>query len=140
MQFAGSLFRTFKSQKKLKNDDSNLRLDYNHLNARGGVEVRQAYGRIQRLLSHEAYPGGPRRIIVEGLWYEHMGTCEIAHTPLVRKKISYFMNTSSRFAFLDACYQRPVAMWPHDPLDKLPAGDPRKNGFDIIDRNQIEAV
>ena len=104
----------------------------------GGDEVRQAFARITRLISHEAYPGGPTRIIVEGTWYEFMGTCPIAQTPLVKKNKRYFMNLSSRFAFLDNCYQRPVAVWPHDPLDELSDGDPRKKWFDVIDKNQNE--
>ena len=137
VEFAGSLFRTYDRKKQLVHDDTNLRLDYMH-EARGGDEVRQAFARITRLISHEAYPGGPTRIIVEGTWYEFMGTCPIAHTPLVKKNKRYFMNLSSRFAFLDNCYQRPVAVWPHDPLDKLPDGDPRKKWFDIIDKNQNE--
>ena len=67
-----------------------------------------------------------------------MGTCEVAGTTLVKKDPDHDFNHSSRFVFLDMCYQRPVAIWPFDPFKKLLAQDQRKDWFDIIDRNQTE--
>ena len=103
------------------------------------VRSKKAYAAIQRLFVHEAYPGGPRRYVLEGKWFKVVGVCPIANTTLVRYCPSMPFNTSSRFVFLDACYQRPVAIWPHDPLGDLPLGDRRKDWFDVIDRNQCES-
>ena len=93
----------------------------------------------QCLFVHEAYPGGPRRYVLEGKWFKVVGVCPIANTTLVRYCPSMPFNTSSKFVFLDACYQHPVAIWPHDPLGDLPLGDRRKDWFDVIDRNQCES-
>ena len=37
------------------------------------------------------------------------------------------------------CYQIPLAVWPHDPLDLLPLGNPAKDLLEVVDRNQDEA-
>ena len=66
----------------------------------------------------------------------HASVCPVAKTTLVRESPSMPFNSSSKFVFLDACYERPVAIWPHDPLGDLPASDPRRDWFDVIDRNQ----
>ena len=77
-------------------------------------------------------------IMVEGDWFTVMGTCPVAGTTLVRKDLDHPFNSSSRFVFLNNCYNRPVAVWPHDPFDDLVSTDPHKHCFDIIDRNQDE--
>ena len=136
VEYAGALFRTEGSQRNIKNSDAYVRLDYK---APGRREIQKAYAAIQRLFVHEAYPGGPRRYVLEGKWFKVVGVCPIANTTLVRYCPSMPFNTSSRFVFLDACYQRPVAIWPHDPLGDLPLGDRRKDWFDVIDRNQCES-
>ena len=136
VEYAGALFRTEGSQRDIKNNDANVRMDYK---APGRREIQQAYATIQRLFVHEAYPGGPRRFVLEGKWFQVVGVCPVAKTTLVRNSPSMPFNTSSRFVFLDACYQRPVAIWPHDPLGDLPLGDRRKDWFDVIDRNQNES-
>ena len=136
VEYAGALFRTEGSQRNIKNSDAYVRMDYK---APGRREIQQAYAAIQRLFVHEAYPGGPRRYVLEGKWFKVVGVCPIANTTLVRYCPSMPFNTSSRFVFLDACYQRPVAIWPHDPLGDLPLGDRRKDWFDVIDRNQCES-
>lgn len=138
VQYAGSLFRTEQSQARIKHDDSIIRADYISLGQSGRRSVKRAYGRVTRIILHEAYPGGPTRVIFEGRWFESMGTCNVAGTALVRWNDNYHMNSSARFAFIESCYPRPLAMWPHDPLDQLPQENVRKTWFDIIDRNQDE--
>ena len=56
------------------------------------------------------YPGGPSKVVVEGLWYENVGTCPIAGTTLVRENKNTPFNKCSRFTFLETCYQIPVAV------------------------------
>ena len=133
VQYAGAFFRTARSQLNKKHDDANIKMDYR---APGDREIKQAYATIQSLFVHEAFPGGPSRYVLEGEWFRAVGTCPIAKTALIRKSASMPFNSSSRFVFVDACYERPVAIWPHDPLGDLPLGDPRKEWFDVIDRNQ----
>lgn len=133
VQYAGALFRTEGAQRSVKHDDANVRMDFT---APGERVIQQAYAKIQSLFVHEAFPGGPRRYVVEGNWFKVVGVCPVAKTTLVRESPSMPFNSSSKFVFLDACYERPVAIWPHDPLGDLPASDPRRDWFDVIDRNQ----
>jgi hypothetical protein len=134
MEYAGATFRTWDSQKNLKHhDDAQLVLDYS---PPGSDEIKRAYARIKRLFVHQAYPGGPSRCIVEGSWYDVVGTCLVSKTTLVRRNRANPFNTSSRFAFLDNCSERPVAVWPRDPFDQLPDGHREKKWFHVIDRNQ----
>lgn len=77
-------------------------------------------------------------MMVEGDWLEFVGTCGVAGTSLVRKNNDHPFNSSSRFVFLNNCYSKPVAVWPHDPFDDLHATHRHKDCFDIIDRNQDE--
>ena len=100
--------------------------------------VLQAYAQIVDLFEHEAYPGGPKRIVVEGTWYDVVGECSIAGTTLVSRNKQHPFNFSSKFVFLDDCYQRPVAIWPHDPHGMLARGDPKRKWFDVINRNRAE--
>ena len=82
------------------------------------------------------YPGGPAKLVVQGDWLEVMGKCPIAGTTLVRQNNNHPFNNSCKFSFLETCYNIPVALWPHDPFNKLPNDDPHREYFDIIDRNQ----
>ena len=77
-------------------------------------------------------------MMVEGDWFKVIGTCPVAGTMLVKKDSRHPFNSSSRFVFLNNCYTKPVAVWPHDPFDDLPHMNPHKDCFDIIDRNQDE--
>jgi len=133
VEYAGAIFRTWVSQKSLKHDDAQLVMDYSKP---GDAEIKHAYASIKRLFVHQAYPGGPRRFIVEGSWYDVVGTCSVSKTTLVRRNRANPFNTSSRYAFLDNCSERPVAVWPRDPFNKLPDGHPEKKWFHVIDRNQ----
>jgi hypothetical protein len=86
------------------------------------------------------YPGGPSKLVVKGNWFENMGKCSIAGTTLVRNNANHPFNRASKFTFIETCYTIPVAVWPYDPFNKLPANHPRRQYFDIIDRNQTEIV
>ena len=136
MEYSGADFRTQESQKDLKRDDSHIRFDYKMAGAQGAIT--KGFAEIKRVFVHTAYPDGPERFIVEGDWFRLMGKCNIAKTDLVRIDPNHPFNHSSKFVFLDSCYQRPVAVWPYDPLNKLPVTHPKKAWFDIIDRNQSE--
>ena len=57
---------------------------------------------------------------------------------MVKRNPDLVFNHSSKFVCIANCYPRPVAIWPHDPLDDLDQGDERKTWFDVIDRNQDE--
>ena len=133
-RYAGNVFRTQASQVNLKGDDSHVRFDYRA--AEGGQALRKGFATILRLFEHRAYPGGPSRVVVEGNWWTVVGTCPIAGTTLGKEDADHAFNHSSRFVFLDECYQRPIAIWPHDPFQELDDGDERKQWFDVIDRNQ----
>ena len=139
VQFAGNFFRTGKYQKDLKTDDSKIRQDYRDAGpARGQTVLRKAYATITRMFVHEAFPGGPSRVIVEGEWFRVMGECPVAHTTLVKRDKDFHFNHSMRFVFLEDCYSRPVALWPFDPLHRLEQRDPKRGWFHVIDRNQSE--
>ena len=122
----------------LSTDDANIAMDYMHIHPRGRQEKKKLFGTIKRLFIHEGYPGSPQRLIVEGEWWENMSTCPVTSNPLVKRNPDLVFNHSSKFVFIANCYPRPVAIWPHDPLDDLDQGDERKTWFDVIDRNQDE--
>jgi len=115
-----------------------VRFDYAPVEARYNGITQKGFAQIKRMFVHEAYPGGPARVVVEGDWMKVAGVCSIAKTTLVRKFPNHPFNLSSRYVFLDDCYHRPVAVWPHDPLEKLRVDSPFRDCFDIIDRNQDE--
>jgi hypothetical protein len=138
VQFAGNFFKTRKSEKYLKTDDSNIGTDYRQAGPRGQTSVLKAYASIKRMFIHAAYPGGPSRVIVEGEWYRDMGKCPVAKTTLVKRDKHHNFNLSARFMFLEDCYRRPVALWPFDPLHRLESEDPKTKWFHVIDRNQEE--
>ena len=138
-QFAGQKFRTMRSQINKVHDDTCIRMDYKAPGRAGGRNVLSAYARIQNMFVHHAYPGGPSRVVVEGDWYRVKGKCEVAGTTLVIEDQEHDFNTSSKYVFLQSCYERPVAFWPYDPLNKLDADHPRKKWLDVIDRNQNQS-
>ena len=142
VQYGGNIFRARNSKKSNRTDDTHVRLDYLPAEHRLGQQPvrKKAYARIKRLLVHAPFPGGKERVIVDGQWFEPMGVCLLANTTLVRKNKNYHFNHSSRFTFIHNCYTRPVAVWPHDPLDKLHSSNPRKQWMDVIDLNQEETV
>ena len=136
MQYAGATFRTWKSQLLLKTDDAHIMMDYRRPGH--NQPILQAYARIKNVFEHESYPGGPKRIIVEGSWFDVKGVCPIAKTTLVCRNRENQFNFSSKYVFLTDCHERPVALWPYDPLDELGHGRPEKKWFDVINRNQAD--
>jgi hypothetical protein len=136
VEYAGQEFRTWESQKATKTDNAHLRFDYE--GARG--ETVKLIGRIQRLLLHRMSPSGPERFVAECKWYLDVGTCPIAGTTMVNHDPSNPMNTDDKFVFLYNCYQRPVALWPNNPLGKIRPRDPAHSYMHVIDRNMQELV
>lgn len=98
VQYAGNTFRTRTSQAKqgLKHDDSHFRYDFRQLLGRGVSELKSVFGQIKRLLIHEAYPAGPRRVVVDAAWLEPVEKNEVSGNHLVTKNKDYFLNHSSR--------------------------------------------
>ena len=140
-EYAGYKFADYKTQKNRKSDDSHFRVEYREQIGRSSQTVlKQAYASIRQIFVHAMYPGGPEKVVVEGRWLENMGKCPIAGTNLVRHNVNASFNQPGRqkFTFLETCYHMPVALWPFDPLNKLPHDDRRKKFYDIIDRNQDE--
>ena len=136
----GHLFLTRGSQDKIKDDDSHFRFNYCPTEARYADQQQKGFAQLKRLFMHTAYPGGPSMMMVEDNlnWFEVIGTCPVTDTTLVKKDPHHPFNSSSRFVFLNNCYNKPVTVWPHDPFDDLPHTDSHKVCFDIIDRNQDE--
>ena len=72
----------------------------------------QAYGvcRLKLRDVHEMFPGGPSKVVVRGSLLEVMGRCPITDTTLVHKNKNHPFNQSSKFTFLQTCYNIPVAL------------------------------
>ena len=83
-------------------------------------------------------PSGPSRFVAECQWYEEEGTCPVGGTTIVKHDAGNPMNDDDKFVFMYNCYQRPVALWPNDPLGKLSPRDPRRMWMHVIDRNVQE--
>jgi hypothetical protein len=138
-KYGGNSFRTKAGQAPgYKKDDSNFRMDYGTVDVAGQTRQKRLYGSIQRLFVHSLYPGGEEKIVVEGDYYRSVARCPIAGTHRVKKDATYTdpLNTGTCFTFLRDCYQEPVALWPHDPLDRKRLSNPEKKLWDVIDRNQ----
>ena len=122
----------------IKHDDIHLRWDYSEANGRFRNAMRTKYATIENIFEHQMFPGGPMRVIVEVSWYTTVGKRPISGIPIVKVDVDAPFNTEQKFLFLDNCYQEPVAVWPHDPLNKLAEDDVYKGYFNVIDRNQTE--
>ena len=120
----------------MQTDDTHVRFDYAPTEARYHGITQKGFAQIKRMFVHEAYPGGPARVVVEGDWMKFVDLFRIAKTTLVRKTPDHPFNLSSRYVFLGDWYHRPVTICPHDPFGKLQ--DAFRDCFDIIDRNQDE--
>lgn len=99
------------------------------------TKISSAYGIIERLFSHEMYPGGPTHVVVEAVWYADKGVNAISKLPLVQQSADLLF-PNSRLSFLKECYPRPLAFWPNDPLHLLHADDERRTYLQVIDRNE----
>jgi hypothetical protein len=134
--YAGFRFRTCGSQVGMKYDDSHIRYDYKKEG--GSQRMASAFGKIVRMFTHELHAHGPERVVVECEWYRTMvAKNPISGNTVVRLDPTYLL--FDKFVFLQDCYQQPVALWPFDPFEELPRSDPRKNVFEVLDRNQTEA-
>jgi hypothetical protein len=116
-------------------DNSIFRLDFTDEGARI-KKITKSFARITRIFEHTMFPGGPTELFVQGAWYKDEGICPIAGTRLVSEDPNHHYTCESKFVPLRLCYQQPVAVWPYDPHEILPAIDPRSKFFDVIDRNE----
>jgi hypothetical protein len=56
--------------------------------------------------------GAPKRIVIECVWYEPVGTHPVSLNPQVK----YNPNWSSDLVFLDSCLPVSCGFWPSDPF------------------------
>jgi hypothetical protein len=120
--------------------DCYVRLDFNGPAVPGrGAVIKTVYGQIKNLFSHSLYKGGPSHIVANVEWYDNKGTHPLSGLPLV-SKTNDDEDNFTKLTFMRECYPRPLAIWPHDPLDELRADDPAKNYFRVIDRNETSAA
>jgi hypothetical protein len=138
VEYGGYIFCTKRSQEGHKHDNSTFKVDYNELVGRNRSVPATAYATIRDLFVHTMYPGGPSKVVVCGSWFDVIGKCPIAGTTLVRKNPNNSFNVNAKYTFIQECYTMPLALWPYDPFCRLPAGDPHRHYYDIIDRNQPE--
>jgi hypothetical protein len=115
-------------------DNSIFRLDYKAAGRR--TRIHKSFARVKRIFKHAMFPGGPTNLFVQGAWYKDEGVCPIAGTHLVSPNPDHHFTRESKFTLITSCYQQPVALWPHDPLEELAEHDPARAFFDVIDRNE----
>jgi hypothetical protein len=135
VEYAGNIFKTtsFQAKHTTKHDDSHFRMD--HLDD-GGEKV-PSYATLSRIIVHELYPDGPSKIFVEGVWFTNLEKCDITGNPIlgVDQSLRNHLNYQAKFAILEDCYQKPVAIWPHDPLRKKGSGHADARKYEAIDNN-----
>ena len=132
-EYAGYSFTTPTDHKK--HDDSNVCEAY-----RDAYRVHHAYGQIQEMFVHEMYPGGPSKVVLRVHWFTTAGTCPVSGNTRVFRNHPSHLNVDFKSTFMETCYQQPIAVWPYDPLNKLPLDDPHKECFAIINRNQGQDI
>jgi len=98
--------------------------------------LTKGYGTIQEMFTHCMHEDGPLRLILRVEWYRVVEKCGTAGTTIVVPDPSEPLNNHSTYVFLDSCYQQPVAVWPHDPFNRIDARDPRASYLEVVDRNQ----
>jgi hypothetical protein len=103
---------------------------------RAESRLRSAFATLKAIFVHEMYPWGRTKLVAQGDWLEVMGTCPIAGTTLVCPNNNHPFNNSCKLSSLETSYNIPVALWPHGLFNKPPNDDPRREYFDIVDRNR----
>jgi hypothetical protein len=131
--YAGNTFATQQYAAKRMRNDSNITIDYNERVGRNNSKLAGAFGTITRIFEHSMYPGGPTRLVLDCAWFDILGVVEISKTIVVERNPDNSFNQNARFTFLITAYQRPVAVWPSDPLGTR--GEPHTSQFEIIDPN-----
>jgi len=81
------------------------------------------------------YDGGPPRVLLKVVWYRVIRTCPVARTKIVVEDPSHPLNEHTQYVFLGACYQQPVAVFPHDPFGE---SEDLAGHLEVIDRNQLQ--
>jgi len=115
-------------------DDSNITIDYNERVGRNGSRLAGAYGEIERIFQHSLYPVGPTKLVLDCKWFDVLGVADVSKTIVVAPNQANSFNNNARFTFLYTAYQRPIAVWPSDPLGTR--GQPHTSQYEIIDRNR----
>jgi hypothetical protein len=133
--YAGYRFTTPTDHEHKKHDDSHVCEPYVD-----GGRIKNAHGQIRNIFVHEMFPGGPSKVVLRVHWFQNAAPCPVSGNARVFKNHQNHLNVDYKFTFMETCYQQPVAVCPYDPLDKLPVGDPFKTCFDIINRNQVQAI
>ena len=134
-KYAGNTFKTKSYQekkalsKRQKTDDSHVRYD-----ALEYGEIVKNYATITRIFEHELYPGGPSRIVIHGEWYVPVSTCKVSGNDVVKRDELI----GNQFAFLQTCYQQPVALWPRNPLNSPLQRLKHGGKWEVLDYNQQE--
>jgi hypothetical protein len=133
VEYAGFKFIQASSQTQTRTDNSNVRLPYFELE--DGERIKKsAYGAIKKVVVHHLFPGGPSRCVLHVDWFTNTGQVGTSGNVLVdTEDIS-----EVSFVFISDCYQIPVAVWPHDPLNRLKKGLVAHKWSEIIDKNQEE--
>lgn len=154
VEYAANTFKTREYQEKhpTKHDDSHFSCDYiDNVHPPSDTDTdddddeskrKRGFATLTRIVVHEMYPGGPKRTFLEGDWYTEvtrLSPCPVAGTPVVKldPEQKNFFNYQAKFVLLENCYEKPIAIWPHDPINHLPAN---QGLFDVIDLNQDQQI
>ena len=129
--YAGFVFETEANQlkQKKKHDDSKFRYDV--LDENGDLEKH--YATILRIFEHTMYPGGPTKLVFEGKWYKVVEQCPITGYNVVTHDPTFYPT----FAFVQTCYQQPVALWPRAPKGWF-RNHTNRHLYDVMDYNGDE--
>ena len=76
-------------------------------------EPRTALCHHHTYIQSHHVPGGPTKLVIEGSWFTLESKCEITGLNIVQPDASVY----PKFAFLQTCYQGPVALWPKNPFN-----------------------
>ena len=129
--YAGFVFETggYQEKKHKEQDDSKFRYDV--LDDEGAVQ--NYYATILRIFEHTMYPGGPTKLVFEGKWYKVVEKCGITGYNIVKHDPTFY----PKFAFVQTCYQQPVALWPRAPKGWY-RNHTNRHLYDVMDYNAEE--
>ena len=141
VEYAGNIFRVEDSQGHLKRtNDAAIRWDYCADNSGRSDRIISAYGVIKHLFEHKPIDSERPRVIAHVTWLHNKHKCALTGIQTVSTEPLDKEDALNAFVFLDNCYQQPVALWPHDPLNMLPSLPDGHEYvyYDVIDRNQLQ--
>ena len=85
--YGGYMFCTRDSQRQSPTDNSNIRMPFYELD-QGRRVLKSAYGSIESIFTHELYPGGPKKLVLQVNWFEDRGLSPISMNPMVDTSIT----------------------------------------------------